>query len=250
MTFPIPEQLVEALIHAKHVVAMTGAGVSAESGIPTFREAQTGLWAKYDPTELATPQAFQRDPKLVWNWYQWRRETVHGVKPNPGHRALVEMAALFPRFTLITQNVDGLHQRAGSLDVIELHGSLMRAKCFDHHHLARAWPDDRTHQPPICDQCSSLMRPDVVWFNEPLPSEAMDAAIAASSDCDVFLSIGTSSVVYPAAAVASHAMGNGATVVEVNPVQTPLTAHATHAISGRSGEVLPEMVGLVVKSRR
>lgn len=237
-----PDTLVDSLKSAQHVVAMTGAGVSAESGVPTFREAQTGLWAKYDPTELATPQAFERNPKLVWQWYQWRRQKVLGVQPNPGHLAIVELARLIPRFSLITQNVDGLHQRSGSQHVIELHGSLMRAKCFGQNHVADAWPDDSTQQPPACVTCGSPMRPDVVWFNEQLPSAALETAFSAAQQCDLFFSIGTSSVVHPAAALATIALDSGATVIEINPNPTPLTAQATYSLRGPSGTLIPELV--------
>ena len=238
----IPSKLVETLKNAKHVVAMTGAGVSAESGVPTFRDAQTGLWAKYEPTELATPQAFEKDPKLVWDWYVWRREKVQNVKPNPGHYALVELEKIVPRFTLITQNVDGLHQQAGTKDVHELHGNILRAKCYKRNHVADAWPDDTNEQPPKCERCSSLMRPDVVWFNEGLPQEALQAAADASQICDVFFSIGTSSVVHPAAALAFAAVQCGATVVEINPNETPLTPQVSYSLAGPSGEILPAIV--------
>ena len=239
---PLPADLIHSLRSANHVVAMTGAGVSAESGVPTFRDAQTGLWAKYEPTELATPQAFERNPKLVWDWYCWRRKKVLEVEPNPGHRALVELASLVSGFTLVTQNVDNLHQRAGSPNVIELHGNILRAKCFASNHVAIEWPDDSTHQPPHCDRCASLMRPDVVWFNECLPAQALNAAADASAECDVFISIGTSSVVHPAATLAGIALNSGATVLEINPDPTPLTHQATFTLPGPSGVILPQIV--------
>lgn len=221
---------------------MTGAGISAESGVPTFREALTGLWANYDPTELATPQAFERNPTLVWQWYQTRRAKILDVKPNPGHYALAALANRVPEWTLITQNVDGLHQVAGSRNVIELHGNIRRAKCFTQHHLAAAWPDDLAEQPPRCKVCGSLMRPDVVWFQESLPEDAYNLALQAATSCDVFLSIGTSSVVYPAAALATLAMEHGACVVEINPNRTPLTDCASFSLTGRSGELLPQIL--------
>lgn len=238
----IPEALIASLTHARHVAVITGAGVSAESGVPTFRDAQTGLWAKYEPTELATPQAFGANPQLVWDWYQWRREKVLSVAPNPGHQALVQLASRVPRFTLITQNVDGLHQRAGSQDVIELHGNIMRAKCFDHHHLAHSYPENSPERPPRCTQCGGLMRPDVVWFNESLPPQALQAAAEAVEECDVFFSVGTSSVVHPAAALAFSAVRLGATAIEINPDPTPLTAEVTYALNGPAGEILPQII--------
>ncbi len=173
------------------MVVLTGAGISAESGIPTFRDAQTGLWAKYDPVQLATPQAFQRDPGLVWDWYQWRRELVAGVQPNPGHFALAAMESRVPSFTLMTQNIDGLHTAAGSRDVIELHGNLSRVKCFDNNHDVADWRDLPGH-PPKCPTCGSDLRPDVVWFGETLPEQALEQAFAASLSADVFLTVGTS----------------------------------------------------------
>lgn len=242
----IPSDLIESLKKAKHVVAMTGAGISAESGVPTFRDAQTGLWAKYEPTELATPMAFERDPKLVWDWYSWRRDLVKDVLPNPGHIAIVELSKRFPKFTLITQNIDGLHQLAGSSNAIELHGSILRTKCFENSHPLDGWPDDAHEQPPKCEQCGSLMRPAVVWFHESLPSDAIESAAAATNECDVFFSIGTSSVVHPAASLAFNAAENGATVVEVNPNETPLTPKVTYSLCGPSGEILPELVKRLV----
>ena len=179
------QKLIETLQHCNHVAVLTGAGISAESGVPTFREAQTGLWAKYDPQELATPQAFQRNPKLVWDWYAWRRELVNRAAPNPGHFALVELANLVPKFTLITQNVDGLHQKAGSENVICLHGNIMETKCYAHNHFIDRLPEE-DDVPPKCPTCGSLLRPNVVWFGENLPAEALQTAVQASQSCDIF----------------------------------------------------------------
>ena len=242
MDHSFPDSMIEVLGTSKKVVAMTGAGVSAESGVPTFRDAQTGLWAQYDPTELATPEAFERDPTLVWDWYQWRREKVAEVQPNQGHSALVEMELLFPEFHLITQNIDGLHQLAGSKNVVELHGSIVRAKCFDCDYVADEYPDDTDQRPPKCDKCGGRMRPDVVWFSEALPETALYTAQALATSCDVFFSIGTSSVVHPAAALAFAAAECGATVIEVNPNPTPLSDTANFCLQGPSGEVLPKLV--------
>lgn len=244
MATSIPEGLVERLRQARRVAVLTGAGVSAESGVPTFRDAQTGLWAKYEPTELATPQAFQRNPKLVWEWYVWRRELMAGVQPNPGHYALAEMAQHVP-LTLITQNVDGLHQQAGSTAVIELHGSIVRTKCFDAGHAYEGWPDDSVEKPPRCGRCGSLMRPDVVWFGEMLPAYALETATEAALLAEVFLSVGTSSLVHPAASLAVAAVQVGHTVVEINPNHTPLTPHASYVLGGPSGVVLPALVQAV-----
>lgn len=223
------------------MTVLTGAGVSAESGVPTFRDAQTGLWARFQPEELATPAAFLRNPRLVWEWYAWRRELVSKAQPNPAHFALAELEKRAPLFTLITQNVDGLHQRAGSRDVIELHGNITRTKCFEEDAIVTDWPDTG-EVPPRCPNCGGRLRPDVVWFEEALPAEATSRAFERSEDCDVFLSIGTSTVVYPAAALPFHALENGATVVEINPDSTPLTRSVHFVLAGAASEVLPELL--------
>ncbi len=238
-----PPKLMATLRQARNVMAVTGAGISAESGIPTFREALTGLWAQYDPAELATPAAFRRDPALVWDWYCWRRETVLAVEPNIGHRALVELQARYPRFLLVTQNVDELHQRAGSSLVLELHGSLLRARCLDGGHVAAAWPPTSPGAgPPGCAWCNSPLRPDVVWFGEGLPAGPLHQAMQAARHCDVLLSIGTSSVVYPAASLAELAVRGGATVIEINPDQTPLSNAAHFALRGSASDILASLV--------
>lgn len=238
---PIPLDLIHRLRQAKHVAVLTGAGISAESGVPTFRDAQTGLWATYSPEELATPQAFRRNPKLVWEWYAWRRELVSQAQPNPGHVALAELERCVPAFTLITQNVDGLHQRAGSHNVIELHGNINRTKCFKEGIIVDAWPPT-TETPPPCPRCGSYLRPDVVWFGENLPPQALEAAVAAAHTCDVFLSIGTSGIVHPAASLPFYALQTGATLVEINPDETPLTSSANYVLTGPAGQILPELV--------
>lgn len=242
MTFPV--DLVLALRRARRVVALTGAGVSAESGVPTFRDAQTGHWARFKPEELATPEAFRRNPRLVWEWYDQRRQRVRTLSPNPGHRALAGMQGKVPRFVLITQNVDGLHQRAGSEDVVELHGNLFRTKCFAEDAVVDSWPETG-EVPPRCPRCHGPLRPDVVWFGEMLPPDALAEAETACDQCEVFLSIGTSSLVYPAAGLAHRALSAGARVVEVNSSETPLTERAHDRLRGFSGAVLPELVGAV-----
>jgi NAD-dependent deacetylase len=223
------------------MVALTGAGVSAESGVPTFRDAQTGLWANFKPEELATPEAFRRNPKLVWEWYAWRREKVHSVGPNAGHQALAELERLVPEFTLVTQNVDGLHQRAGSNNVIELHGNITRVKCFREGTPVAEWRNDG-EMPPRCARCGDYLRPDVVWFNESLPEGAFEMGEMKSRECDVFLSIGTSSVVYPAAMLPEIALNSRAAVIEINPDETPLTKLAMFSLRGPSGVILPELL--------
>ncbi len=235
----LPDSLIEALRDAQHVCVLTGAGVSAESGIPTFREAQTGLWENYDPMDLATPEAFLRDPELVWRWYRWRRDLVADAEPNPGHRALAELEGLVPELTLVTQNVDGLHARAGSKDVIEFHGNLFATRCFVEDCLVE---ENTAADVPRCPACGGHLRPGVVWFGEAIPAQALDRSFAAAQDCDVFLSIGTSSLVYPAAGLAELAKNHGAVVAEVNPNPTGLATFFDHAVAGNAGEVLPKLV--------
>jgi NAD-dependent deacetylase len=240
-TVAIPEALTERLRVARRVVVLTGAGISAESGIPTFRDAMTGLWAQFRPEELATPEAFARDPKLVWEWYAWRRARVEQAEPNPGHRALVALETRVPEFLLVTQNVDGLHARAGSRRIVELHGNIMRSKCFDCDRAADAVPAD-TGAPPRCTHCGGRLRPDVVWFGEMLPADALGEAMRASTESDVFLSVGTSTVVEPAASLPFYALRGGASVIEVNPDPTPLTPHASFSLRGPAATVLPALV--------
>ena len=237
----IPESLVTALRSAGSVAVLTGSGVSAESGVPTFREAQTGLWARFGPEELATPEAFARDPRLVWEWYTWRRELVEKAAPNPGHEALAELERHVPSFALITQNVDGLHRQAGSRNVIELHGNIRRSKCSRESVVVEPREDD-TGVPPSCPRCGAFLRPDVVWFGEALPASAFVEAFAAARSCDFFFSVGTFGLVQPAASLPFEALRYGAVVVEVNPNETPLTRHATYVLQGLAGEVLPVLV--------
>jgi NAD-dependent deacetylase len=236
-----PVELISLLRGAPKLVALTGAGVSQESGLRTFRDAQTGLWAQYKPEDLASPEAFRRDPKLVWDWYAWRRETVKTVRPNPGHYALVEIEKRVPGFTLITQNVDGLHGMAGSKNILELHGNIQRVRCADCYTFTETWDDD-SESVPRCRQCGGLLRPDVVWFGEALPRDQLEAAVEAARSCEVFFSIGTSGVVQPAASLAFAAHNRGALVVEINAEPTPLTPKANYAIHGRSGEILPALI--------
>lgn len=242
MKFPL--DLIAAVHSVQHIAVLTGAGVSAESGIPTFRDAQVGLWAQYRAEDLATPEAFKRNPKLVWDWYAWRRELGSRAQPNPGHYALAGMQRHVPRFTLITQNVDGFHQLAGNTGVLELHGNLARTKCFREGLVIDHW-EETGETPPRCPRCGDYLRPDVVWFGESLPAEVLEAAAQAATTCQVFFSIGTSGLVEPAASLARVAVRQGATVVEVNPTVTPLTPLATFVLQGVSGEILPELVKAV-----
>lgn len=237
----IPPQLAGRLASARHVVALTGAGVSAASGLATFRAKQTGLWARYRPEELATPQAFRKQPDVVWEWYAWRREQVRAARPNPAHEALVRLEARVPRFTLVTQNVDGLHERAGSREVIELHGRITRTRCSSEGRYVERWTDD-SRVPPRCPSCDAFLRPDVVWFGEPLPEGVLERAAEAAASSDLFLSIGTSGVVYPAASLVPVARRAGATLVSVNA--DPGHHAAPDAAGARAGASGPEVYHL------
>jgi NAD-dependent deacetylase len=248
--FRFPHELIRFLRVSKNIAALTGAGVSADSGLQIFREANTSratgqaLWSQYRPEELATPEAFERDPELVWEFYAMRRLKAGQVKPNPGHFALMEMGLRVPHFTLITQNVDGLHQQAGSTGVIELHGNITRTKCSHGCGVFTEWEEQPDHI-PICPKCGGKLRPDVVWFGELLPPIELKAAIKAARTCQVFFSIGTSGLVQPAASLARLAGQSGAILVEVNPEVTPLTASVDHFLQGKSGEILPDLVKAV-----
>jgi NAD-dependent deacetylase len=242
MTFP--QELIKFLKSSTRIAVLTGAGVSQESGLKTFRDSQDGLWAKYKPTDLASPEAFARDPKLVWDWYAWRREAIKGVRPNQGHYALVEMENKFSDFTLITQNVDGLHRFAGSKNVLELHGNINLVRCSECRTFTEEW-DEESELVPQCKKCNGLLRPDVVWFGEALPRAELEAAVEASRACQVFFSIGTSGVVQPAASLAHAARNNGSIVVEINAEATPLTPKVDYFFQGKSGEILPDLVKLL-----
>jgi NAD-dependent deacetylase len=249
MNVDLPEQLITTLRDARHVVVFTGAGVSAESGIPTFRDALTGLWERFDAEDLATPDAFRRDPDLVWGWYEWRRMCVMRASPNAAHLAIAAMERKVARLTLITQNVDDLHERGGSSDAIHLHGSLLAARCFACSRPAQlrsgipAEPEGgRRLSPPKCSHCGGLIRPGVVWFGEALPASALQQAFEAARSCDVLLSIGTSSLVYPAADIPFAAAAAGATIVQVNPKSTALDDTAQFNLRGPAAVVLPRLV--------
>ncbi len=225
---------------AEKVTVLTGAGVSAESGIPTFRGAD-GLWKKYRATDLATPEAFKRDPKLVWEFYNWRRELIARVHPNPAHYALAELERKKPQLVLVTQNVDGLHVRAGSKNVLEIHGSIWELRCTSCSYRAE---DRRVPLPelPRCPECGELLRPGVVWFGEALDYEVLEQAFRASGNCDLMLVVGTSAVVQPAASLPLEAKGHGAKVIEINLERTPQSNLADLAIHGKAGEILPGII--------
>jgi NAD-dependent deacetylase len=238
---PLLADAARRLRGARHVCVLTGAGISAESGIPTFRDALTGLWARFRPEDLATPDAFERDPKLVWSWYEARREQVIKTEPNAGHHALVALAARVPKLTLVTQNVDGLHQRAGSRGVLEYHGNILNDRCTVERVVTRRAAELRGGL-PRCAQCGALVRPDVVWFGEAIPTAPLQLAGEAASGCDVFVSIGTSSVVYPAAGLIETARHRGAVVIEVNPNPTDLSRIADIVLRGPAGRMLPDLM--------
>jgi NAD-dependent deacetylase len=240
------QALRQALSEAGTIVALTGAGISAESGIPTFR-GQGGLWRNFSPEKLATPEAFARDPRLVWEWYDWRRSLIRRAAPNPGHRALAELeqrAAGEERggdFTLVTQNVDGLHDRAGSQNVVKLHGDIWEVRCLDCGAAGRNEQVPLDPLPPRCN-CGGLLRPGVVWFGEPLPELAWQHAYQASAGARLFLVIGTSATVYPAASLAQVARDGGAQLAIINPDVTPLDELADWVLRGPSGEILPRLL--------
>ncbi len=234
------EQTRQWLREASRVAVLTGAGISAESGIPTFRGAG-GLWRQFRAEELATPEAFRRDPRLVWEWYDWRRGLIAAASPNAGHLALAELERRKPGLALMTQNVDGLHERAGSRNVLKLHGDIWTLRCTG---CLRERRDERTplpELPPRCD-CGALLRPGVVWFGEPLPAEIWEAAEEAARTAEVFLVVGTAAVVYPAAGLALRAKAAGAKVIEVNPEETPFSGTVDCSLRGRAGEVLPQLL--------
>jgi NAD-dependent deacetylase len=241
------DTLLDRLAGADRVTVLTGAGISAESGISTFRDPD-GLWEKFDPQELANVEAFLDNPELVQGWYRHRRQVVEEAEPNAGHRALADLEAHVPTVSVVTQNVDALHHRAGSGTVIELHGNITDNYCRD---CERAVGPDivdaaiQEGEPARCPDCDGLVRPDVVWFGEMLPSDAVARADAATEQADVFLSVGTSAVVYPAARLPVAAREQGAYVAEVNPDTTGVTDEVHESIRGPAGEILPALVDAV-----
>jgi NAD-dependent deacetylase len=237
------QQACKAIASAHSIVCLTGAGVSAESGVPTFRDAQTGLWRHYDPEKLASPDGFARDPGLVWRWYMGRLSLLEGAKPNAGHLALAELERKSAKFTLVTQNVDDLHEQAGSQHVLHLHGRLNRFHCNQCLRPHLLTPEDQgAEQPPACQSCSALVRPSVVWFGETLPAHTLEAAIEAAQDCELMLVAGTSGLVYPAAEVPSIAKRAGAVVIDINLQPGPISRFADLYLAGPSGEILPQLL--------
>jgi NAD-dependent deacetylase len=229
----------QLLVESRSVAVLTGAGVSAESGVPTFR-GSAGMWRHFRPEDLATPEAFARDPKLCWEWYDWRRGLIANLHSNPAHHAIAELESRAPAFTLITQNVDGLHQQAGSKNILEIHGSIWRLRCT---RCRREWNDSSPSLaiPPHCE-CGGLARPGVVWFGENLDPKIWSAAQYAACTCDVLLVVGTSAVVYPAAGLVPLARAAGAKIIEVNLEATPLSNSADYCLAGAAGTILPQLL--------
>ena len=238
------EEIANIAKNCRRAAVLTGAGISAESGVPTFR-GKEGLWGKFRAEELATMDAFMANPKIVWEWYNWRRELIGEVEPNRGHYALVELGRFFDDYTLITQNVDNLHRLAGSTEVLELHGNILRNKCVRCNRIVAETVEIDPDNIPACPSCGGKLRPDVVWYGEMLPEGVIHEAFRKSEASDIFFSVGTSAIVHPAASLPLSAKRSGAVLVEINPERTPLTDIADYYVAGKSGELLPELVNLL-----
>src|SRR5690554_1418486 len=249
-----PENLVDRLHNSKNIVVFTGAGVSAESGVATFRDALTGLWARFDPMQLATPQAFVRDPALVWGWYEWRRQLLLQAEPNPAHLTIAQLQQKVANFQLVTQNVDDLHECAGSKNVIHLHGCIFSPRCFDCavSYSFSAAPDMQQEvkiPPPACTSCGGMIRPGVVWFGEALPQGEFQAACEAAAQADLMLVVGTSGLVQPAAMLPALALRNNATVVHINPDAHQSGQPNEFALRGTAGNILPLLLAQLHHSK-
>jgi NAD-dependent deacetylase len=242
------ELAAQALASAHKIVCFSGAGISAESGIPTYRDKMTGLWERYSPQELETAKAFRENPKLIWGWYLWRRKQAAQAQPNAAHSALNNMVSLGKKVSVITQNIDDLHERAGSQDVVHLHGNLNTPKCFACHrpadmaHAEAIFPEEGALiDPPRCGRCGGKLRPGVVWYGENLPKDAWKSAMSLVKDCDVLISVGTSGVVFPAAKLPDIALSAGSTVIHVNTHDVGLGNSNELMLIGRASEVLPQL---------
>lgn len=245
----INSELLNRLENAENIMFFTGAGISAESGIATFR-GKDGLWNKLKPEELASFDAFMKNPDMVWEWYQYRRKIVHNAKPNNGHKAISEFQNLFNEVYVVTQNIDNLHQRAGSKKVFELHGSIERNYCIECHTFYNSPNFGFDDKAPKCSKCGGLVRPDVVWFGEILPQDVFAAAENAAAKCDICFVVGTSAVVYPAAYIPITAKKSGAYLVEVNVEETELTNTADLTILGKAGDVLPRILKSIKQAKK
>ncbi|MDH5509906.1 MAG: NAD-dependent deacylase [Nitrospinota bacterium] len=244
----IPPAIFNTIVNATKVAALTGAGVSAESGVPTFR-GENGLWRNRRPEELASMEGFLDDPRLVWDWYDWRRTTIASLKPNDGHYALAEMETVYENFTLVTQNVDGIHALAGSRDPVEMHGNIWYVRCLKEGTVMENREAPLQRIPPLCPKCNTMVRPNIIWFGEELDTETIKRAGSAARESEVFFVIGTSSVVQPAASLAGLAQRNGAVVVEVNLERTPLTDSVDLFLEGPSGKILPDLLRRICRAR-
>lgn len=242
------DRVADVVAKCRRAAALTGAGISAESGVPTFR-GKEGLWGKFKPDQLATMDAFLASPEIVWEWYNWRRDLMSKVEPNPGHYALRDLEEFFDDFTLITQNVDNLHRLAGSNRVLELHGNIYRNKCVDCGAIVEESLDIDPSAIPVCRRCHGMIRPDVVWFGELLPEDVLREAFERTEQAEVFFSIGTSAVIQPAASLPLLARRHGATLVEINPERTPLSEFADYSFQMKSGELLPQLVARLREKR-
>ena len=243
MAEPIGEAMCRArdwLAEASRVVVLTGAGISAESGVPTFR-GEDGLWRNFRPEELASPEAFQHDPQLVWEWYDWRRGLIAETQPNAGHFALAELEERVREFTLVTQNVDGLHDLAGSRHILKLHGDIWHLRCMECGRVVEDRQAPLAELPPHC-ACGGMQRPDVIWFGEALSLEILNAAWGAAANAELFLLVGTSALVQPAASLPTLAKERGAKLVEINLAPTILTPYADAALCGKAAELLPQLL--------
>lgn len=241
--------LVKPLLQATEVVVFSGAGLSADSGIPTFRDGATGLWANVDPDEVVSIEGFERNPAKVWDWHETMRALFAEVLPNAGHRGIVELAALLPkaRLTVITQNIDGLHQVAGSTRVFEIHGSALRVRCHHHCGFVAPWPLGEP-APRQCPVCGARVRPDVVWFGEPLDDAVFSRAVESSLGADVFISVGTSAIIQPAASLPMAARRSGALIVEVNPHATPFSEFADHSVRAGASAFFPALCAMLARN--
>jgi NAD-dependent deacetylase len=247
-TIKIADDLLNTIANSKKVAALTGAGVSAESGVPTFR-GEEGLWRNFRAEELATPEAFERDHQLVWEWYDWRRTLIAPLKPNQGHFTLARFEESFEQFTLVTQNVDGLHRLAGSADPIEMHGNIWFTRCLTEG-TVRENRETPLHQlPPLCPDCGAMVRPHIVWFGESLDPSILARAFKAAEESDLFFVIGTSALVQPAASLAGMAKQSGAIVIEINLESTPITEIVDVSLKGLSGEILPKLLKMIESAR-
>jgi NAD-dependent deacetylase len=245
------ERAARVLSTARRVVVLTGAGMSKKSGIPTFREAQEGLWSRLDPMEMASQAGFLRNPRLVWDWYEYRFGMVQAAQPNPGHLAVAQLEGLVPNIAVITQNIDGLHAAAGSTQVLELHGSIRRYKCISGRHAGFAREDfaDQSEKPPRCPKCRDILRPDVVWFGEYLPETVLREAHEACLRCDAMLVVGTSGVVQPAASLPYVAARTGSIVIDVNPEADELSEMADMFLRGKAGVIVPQLLAAIQLER-